>query len=75
MLGEGDTFVINGNFDVPEKMFSISFTKAKQNLWFNLHYNGDNSYLFDNEIEIYNFKASNEDVNFPTHFLSRKHIW
>ena len=34
----------------------------------NLHYNGDNSYIFVNGKEIYKFKASNENVNFPTQF-------
>ena len=33
-----------------------------------LHYNGDNSYLFVNGKEIFKFKASNKNVNFPTQF-------
>ena len=28
MLGEGDTFGINGSFGVPEKKFSINFSKV-----------------------------------------------
>ena len=32
------------------------------------HYNGDNSYLFDNGKEILKFKANNGNVNFPTQF-------
>ena len=32
-----------------------------------MHYSGGNSYLF-NETEIYNFKANNGTVNFPTQF-------
>ena len=31
-----------------------------------LHYNSDNSYLFVNGNEIYTFKASNKNVNFPS---------
>ena len=33
-----------------------------------MHYNSDNSYLFVNGIEIYKFKASNKNINFPTQF-------
>ena len=33
-----------------------------------LHYNSDNSYLFVNGKEIYKFKASNKNDNFPSHF-------
>ena len=33
-----------------------------------LHYNGDNSDLFINGKEAYNFKADNKNFNFPTQF-------
>ena len=33
-----------------------------------LHYNSDNSYLFVNGKEIYNFKPSSKNVNFPSKF-------
>ena len=33
-----------------------------------LHYNDDNSYLFVNGKEIFNFKDDNKNVNFPTQF-------
>ena len=33
-----------------------------------LHYNSDNSYLFLNGKEIYEFKTSNKNVNFPSQF-------
>ena len=33
-----------------------------------LHYNNDNGYLFVNGEEIYKFKASNENNNFPSRF-------
>ena len=33
-----------------------------------LHYNGDDSYLFVNEKEIYKFKTSTKTVNIPTQF-------
>ena len=33
-----------------------------------LHYNGDNSCLFFDGKEIFNFKVDNKNVNFPTQF-------
>ena len=33
-----------------------------------LHYSWDNGYLFVNGKEIYNFKANNGKINFPTQF-------
>ena len=33
-----------------------------------LHYNGDDSYVFVNGKEIFNFKADNKNVNFSTQF-------
>ena len=34
-----------------------------------LHFNSDNSYLFVNGKEIYKFKASNKNANFPFKFF------
>ena len=56
------------NFGAPEKEFSINFTKVKRNFCLSLHYNADNSYLFVNRKEIYKFKASNKNNNFPSRF-------
>ena len=51
----------------PEKKFSIKFSKIKTNFCLNLHYN-DNSYLFVNVKEIFKFKSSKGNVNFPSKF-------
>ena len=56
ILGEGDSFGINGSFDAPEKKLSINFSKANTKFWLSLHCNADNSYLFVNRKEI--FKAN-----------------
>ena len=40
-----------------EKMYSITFTVTKKKFCLSLHYDGANSYLFANGIEIYKFKA------------------
>ena len=61
ILGEGNTFGINGSFVAPEKKFRTNFCLS-------LHYNGDNSYLFANGKEICRFKANNGGVNFPSQF-------
>ena len=64
----GDTFGINGIFGVPEKEFSINFTKAKTKFCLSAHYNADSSYLFVNGKEIYKFIADNKNNNFPSRF-------
>ena len=68
ILGEGPIFDINDNFDSPEKKFRIDFSKANTKSCLSLHYNGDNSCLLVNGKEIYDFKADNHNVNFPTQF-------
>ena len=43
-------------------MYSITFTKADTKFRLSLHYNGDNSYLFDNGTEIIKFKAKDSVI-------------
>ena len=45
-----------------EKMYSINFTVTNVQFCLSLHYNGENSYLFVNSIEIYKFKAKDSEV-------------
>ena len=66
ILGERDTFGINGGFCAPGEKFSINFIKVKTKFCLSLHYNADNSFLFVNGKEIYKFKASNKNNNFPS---------
>ena len=40
-----------------EKMYSINFTEHNEMFWLSLHYNGANSYLFDNGKEVHKFRA------------------
>ena len=47
-LGEGPTHEINGSIGAADKKYSINFSKAKTKFSLNLHYNGDNDYLFVN---------------------------
>ena len=45
-----------------EKLYSINFTKELTKLSLSLHYNGANSYLFDNGTEIIKSKAKNSEI-------------
>ena len=44
----------------------LILVKQKQRFFFSLHFNSDNSCLFVSRKEIYQFKASNKNVNFPS---------
>ena len=68
VLGEGDTFGINGRFGAPENKFNINFSKANTKFCLILYYNGDNSDLFDSGKEIHQYKDDYKNVSFPTQF-------
>ena len=40
-----------------EKMYSPNFTVSNKTICLNLHYNGDNRYLFVNGKQVVNFKS------------------
>ena len=43
-------------------MYSINFTKPNTKFCLSFHYSGDNSYLFVNDTEIYEFKAKDSEI-------------
>ena len=43
-------------------MYSVNFTNHKEKYCLTLHYNGANSYLFVNGIEIIKFKAKDSEI-------------
>ena len=45
-----------------EKMYSINFTIKKKEFCLSSHYNGGNSYLFDNGTETIKFKAKYSEI-------------
>ena len=45
LLGEGDTFGINGSFGAPDKKVSINFSKAKTKFCLSLHSDVDNNFF------------------------------
>ena len=62
ILGEGITQGLDDTTLTAEKMYSINFTVSRKILCLSLHYNGANSYLFDNGTEIYRFKARDSEI-------------
>ena len=61
-LGKGPTQGLEHTLTA-EKMYSINFTVTKKKLCLYFHYNGANSYLFVNGIEIYKFKAKDSGID------------
>ena len=47
---------------IAEKKYSINFTESKKKFCLSLHYNGANSYLFVNGVEIHKFKAKDSEI-------------
>ena len=46
-----------------EKEYAISFSEQLKKFSSSLHYNGTNSYLFLNGVEIFKFKAKDSEIN------------
>ena len=61
VLGRGPTQGLESTLTA-EKMYSINFTITKKKFCLSLHYNGGNSYLFVNGIEIIKFKAKDSEI-------------
>ena len=75
ILGDGDTFSINGSFGALEKKFSINSSKANTKFCLSLHYNADNSYLFVNWKEIFNLNPTMKMLTFQINFVSEVYQW
>ena len=61
VLGRGPTQGLESSLTA-EKMYSINFSVTKKKFCLSLHYNGGNSYLFDNGTEIIKFKAKDSTI-------------
>ena len=61
VLGRGPTQGLESTLTA-EKMYSINFTVTKTKFCLSLRYNGGNSYLFANGIEIIKFKAKDSKI-------------
>ena len=62
ILSEDITQGLNHTTLTVKKEHSINFTEHNEKFCLSLHYNGDNSYLFVNVIEIIKFKARNSEI-------------
>ena len=62
ILGKGPTQGLGEHLLTAEKMYSINFFLTENKFCLSLHYNGANSYLFVNGIEIYKFKAKDSEI-------------
>ena len=69
MLGEVPAFGFNASLGLTKKNISINFSRANTEFCFSLHCNGDNSYLFVNEKEILNCKATKKMLILELNFL------
>ena len=61
ILGHGLTQKVNNTAIYAEKMYSPNFS-AENKIFFCLHYNGDNSYLFVNGKEVTKFKVKKSEI-------------
>ena len=61
ILGKGPTQGLEHTLS-KEKMYSINFTVTGKKFCLSLHYNGTNSYLFVNDIEIIKLKAKDSEI-------------
>ena len=62
ILGIGPTQGLEHTL-IAEKMYSINFTATKNKFCLSLYYNGANSYLFVNVVEVYKFQAKDSEIN------------
>ena len=63
ILGEGPTQGLDNTTLTAEKKYSVNFTEHNKMIFLSLHYNGANSYLFVNGVEIIKFKAKDSEIN------------
>ena len=63
ILDEGPSQVLDNTTLTAEKNYSINFTEHNKMFCLSLHYNGANSYLFVNGVEIIKFKVRDSAIN------------
>ena len=63
ILGEGPTRGLDDTTLTTEKKYSSNFMESRKKFCLSLHYNGANSYLFVNGVEIIKSKAKDSEIN------------
>ena len=69
ILGNGQSFGINGSFGASEKKIEINFSNVTTKVSLSLHYNSNNSHLFVNGKGICKFKATIKMLTFRMNFV------
>ena len=62
ILGKGITQGLNNTTLAAETLYSINFTRQGIKFCLSLYYNGNNSFLFVNATNIYQFKAKDTKI-------------
>ena len=62
-LGKGPVDSLYDTTLTTEKEYSIDFTEQQKKVCLSFPYNGINSYIFFNGVEIYKFKARDFEIN------------
>ena len=63
IIGNGPADGLDDTTLTVEKEYSKNFTEKQKKFCFRLHWNGLNSYIFTNGVEIYKFKAKDSERN------------
>ena len=63
ILGKAPTDGLNDTTLTAEKRYSINFNDQQKIFCLSLHWNGVNSYIFVNGVEIYKIKAKDSKIN------------
>ena len=67
ILGKGPTQGLDDNMLTSEGQYSVNFSRSNWKFCLNLHYNRNNSFLF-NATKIYQFKANDPEIKYPLCF-------
>ena len=62
ILGVAATEGLDDKTLTAEALYPIKFTQPNKRFVLNLHYNGNNSFLYVNATKIYQFKAKNSEI-------------
>ena len=62
IFGEGSTQGLDDTALTAEKKHSIDFTESRKKFCLSLHYNGANSHLFGNGVEIIKYKVKDSEI-------------
>ena len=62
ILGEGSTDKLDDTTKTTEAEYSVNITKSEKKIYLSLRYNEVNSFLFSNDVKVYQFKAKDSEI-------------